>query len=160
YGAVMVEKAAALAAIWRGGAKLDISEEMMGLTLSIVGKTLFFTDVASGTPGIGEARSESIPMMNWVKLPFSKRLGPLLVPLTRRFQRAKQRLDTTVYRMIREHRESGQDRGDLLSMLLMAQDELGDGEGMTDEQVRDEAMTLFLAGHETTSNALTWTWYL
>ena len=68
-------------------------------------------------------------------------------------------LDETIYRIIRERRASGEDQGDLLSMLLLAQDE-DDGGGMTDTQVRDEALTLFLAGHETTANALTWTWYL
>jgi cytochrome P450 len=62
--------------------------------------------------------------------------------------------------MITERRESGKDRGDLLSMLLLAQDEEGEGGGMSDSQLRDEAMTIFLAGHETTSNALSWTWYL
>src|ERR1051325_4448920 len=72
-------------------------------------------------------------------------------------QRAIERLDATIYRMIEQRRASGIDRGDLLSMLLFAQDE---GEVMTDRQVRDEAMTLFLAGHETTSNALSWTFYL
>ena len=65
-----------------------------------------------------------------------------------------------IYRMIDERRKSGTDRGDLLSMLLLAQDTEGDGGGMTDLQLRDEAMTIFLAGHETTANALTWTWYL
>src|SRR6185436_14625724 len=68
--------------------------------------------------------------------------------------------DATVYRMIEERRRSGADRGDLLSMLLLAQDTEGDGGRMTDTQLRDEAMTIFLAGHETTANALTWTWYL
>jgi cytochrome P450 len=82
------------------------------------------------------------------------------LPATRKFQRARGRLDATIYRMIEERRRSGEDRGDLLSMLIAARDEEGDGTGMTDEQLRDEAMTIFLAGHETTANALTWTWYL
>ncbi|HEX2094505.1 MAG TPA: cytochrome P450 [Longimicrobiaceae bacterium] len=74
-------------------------------------------------------------------------------------RRARARLDATIYRIIGERR-SGEDRGDLLSMLLLAQDEEGDGGGMTDLQLRDEALTLFLAGHETTANALSWTWHL
>jgi cytochrome P450 len=82
----------------------------------------------------------------------------------RRFQQARERLDATIYRMIAERRRSGAgqlaERGDLLSLLIAARDEEGDGTGMTDEQLRDEAMTIFLAGHETTANALTWTWYL
>jgi cytochrome P450 len=77
----------------------------------------------------------------------------------RRAAAARRRLDTMMYTMIAERRASRGDRGDLLSMLLLAQDE-DDGSVMTDQQVRDEAMTIFLAGHETTANALTWTWYL
>jgi cytochrome P450 len=77
----------------------------------------------------------------------------------RRFQRARARLDQTIYGLIAERRANPRDTGDLLSMLLLAQDEESRG-GMTDEQVRDEALTLFLAGHETTANALTWAWYL
>jgi cytochrome P450 len=99
-------------------------------------------------------------LFNAMLLPFSELLEKLPLPQKRRFQRAKERLDTTIYRMIDERRRSGEDHGDLLSMLLLAQDEEGDGGGMTDEQVRDEALTIFLAGHETTANALTWTWYL
>ena len=78
----------------------------------------------------------------------------------RRFDDAKLRLDAIIYRLIEERRRNGQDRGDLLSMLLLAQDTEGDGGQMTDAQLRDELMTIFLAGHETTANALTWTWYL
>jgi cytochrome P450 len=77
----------------------------------------------------------------------------------RRSRLARVRLDAMMYRMIAERRSTARDRGDLLSMLLLAQDE-DDGSVMTDRQVRDEAMTIFLAGHETTANALTWTWYL
>src|SRR5262249_21600774 len=83
----------------------------------------------------------------------------LPTPGNRRIARARQRLDDTIYRIIEARRETGQDHGDLLSMLLMAQDEEGSG-GMSDDQLRDELMTLFLAGHETTANALAWTWYL
>ena len=92
-------------------------------------------------------------------LPFADVLERLPVPKLRRARMARARLDAIIYGMIAERRASGRDHGDLLSMLLAAQDE-DDGGGMTDEQVRDEAMTIFLAGHETTANALTWTWYL
>ena len=101
---------------------------------------------------------------NRLTLPFAQLLEKLPLPVTRRFQKARERLDATIYRIIEERRRSfeatGEDRGDLLSMLLAARDEEGDGTGMTDEQLRDGAMTIFLAGHETTANALTWTWYL
>jgi cytochrome P450 len=93
-------------------------------------------------------------------LPFAQLLEKLPLPRVRRFQKARDRLDSTVYRMIKASRVSGVDRGDLLSMLMLTQDEEGGGSRMTDKQLRDEAMTILLAGHETTANALTWTWYL
>jgi cytochrome P450 len=96
---------------------------------------------------------------SFTTLPFAPLLERLPLPSTWRFLRARERLDATIYGLIKAQRIAGEDRGDLLSMLLMAQDDEGGG-GMSDRQVRDEAMTLFLAGHETTSNALTWTWYL
>src|SRR5213075_2651038 len=92
--------------------------------------------------------------------PFSVVLDKLPLPSNIRWLRAKERLDSTIHRIIAQRRASGEDRGDLLSMLLLAQDEEGDGGSMTNTQLRDEAMTLLVAGHETTANALTWTWYL
>jgi cytochrome P450 len=92
-----------------------------------------------------------------VLMPFSEWLEKLPLPSVRRFERARALLDKIIYGIIADRRKSGHDAGDLLSMLLLAQDE---GSGMSDKQVRDEALTLFLAGHETTANALTWTWYL
>jgi cytochrome P450 len=91
--------------------------------------------------------------------PFTDILRRLPLPAVRRADRAIAQLDAIIYRIINERRASGEDRGDLLSTLLLAQDEEGSG-GMTDLQLRDEVMTLFLAGHETTANALAWTWYL
>jgi cytochrome P450 len=82
------------------------------------------------------------------------------LPQTRRFEQARAQLDAIIYGFIKERRKSGVDQGDLLSMLLAARDEESGGQGLTDEQVRDEALTLFIAGHETTANAMTWTWYL
>jgi cytochrome P450 len=93
-------------------------------------------------------------------LPFFDNLEKLPIPALARGRRARAELDRIIYGMIAERRRRPGDRGDLLSMLLMAQDVEGDGSGMTDTQVRDEAMTIFLAGHETTANALSWTWYL
>ncbi len=159
YGEIMVEKAQRIGAEWQDGATLDLSQEMMRLTLGIVARTLFDTDLEAETQEIGAAVSEAVHHMDFAMLPFAPLLERLNPSIQRRFERTRDRLNTTIYRMIREHRD-GEDRGDLLSMLLLAQDELGDGGGMTDEQVRDEAMTIFLAGHETTANALTWTWYL
>ena len=160
YGAIMTAHAEQMGAAWQNGTRLDISQEMMRLTLGIVAKTLFDTDLEAETREIGAAVSEAVHLMDFAMLPYAPLLERLNPAIKRRFTRARARLDTTVYRMIREHRADTEDRGDLLSMLLLAQDELGDGGGMTDEQLRDEAMTIFLAGHETTANALTWTWYL
>jgi cytochrome P450 len=160
YGDVMTAYGARISEDWRDGETLDISQEMMKLTLAIVGKTLFDADVESEAQEIGRALTDMMNLFNVLLLPFSEYLDKLPLPQTRRFHRAKERLDATIYRMIAERRRSGADRGDLLSMLLLAQDEEGMSGSMTDEQVRDEAMTIFLAGHETTANALTWTWYL
>ncbi len=103
--------------------------------------------------------TDLINLFNYLLLPFSELLEKIPLPQTRRFRNAKDTLDKIIYGIIDERRTSGADKGDLLSMLLLAQDE-DDGGRMTDEQVRDEALTLFLAGHETTANALTFTWYL
>ena len=132
---------------------------MNRLTLSIVGKTLFDVDVESQAAAVGDALTAVMESFWMMMLPFAEVLERLPVPKLRRARMARARLDAIIYRMIADRRASGSDHGDLLSMLLAAQDE-EDGGVMTDQQVRDEAMTIFLAGHETTANALTWTWFL
>ncbi len=159
YARTMSEYGARARERWHEGDILDIDQEMMRLTLAIVAKTLFNSDVEAEAPEIGRALTDVLYLFRMVMMPFSELLERLPVPSTRRFQRAKARLDQTIYRMIAERRASGEDKGDLLSMLLLAQDEAGTG-GMTDQQVRDEALTIFLAGHETPAVALTWTGYL
>ncbi|HYJ45636.1 MAG TPA: cytochrome P450 [Pyrinomonadaceae bacterium] len=160
YGEVMTRYAERAASRWRDNETLDISREMMRLTLAIVGKTLFDTDVEAEADEIGAALTAVMELFDFLLLPFSELLEKLPLPHVRRFRKAKARLDETIYRIIEERRLSAVDRGDLLSMLLSARDEEGDGGQMTDLQVRDEVMTIFLAGHETTANAMTWTWYL
>ncbi|MBC7910454.1 MAG: cytochrome P450 [Pyrinomonadaceae bacterium] len=160
YAELMTGYAARTAARWQDGQTLDLSHEMMELTLSIVGKTLFDAEVEAEAEEIGDALNAVMELFNAMLLPFSELLEKLPLPQKRRFQKARDRLDETIYRLINERRRSGEDHGDLLSMLLLAQDEEGDGGRMSDEQVRDEALTIFLAGHETTANALTWTFYL
>jgi cytochrome P450 len=159
YGAAMVDRAAMVRGQWQSGQPFDVLQEMMRLTLAIVAKTLFSTDVDSEADDIGVALTEVFDLFEIILMPFSEILEKLPLPAVRRFKRARKRLDETIYRLIAERRAQGGDAGDLLSMLLLAQDEEGSG-GMTDEQVRDEALTLFLAGHETTADALTWAWYL
>ena len=159
YGDLMVGYADRMRHAWSDGATLDISREMNRLTLSIVGKTLFDVDVEHQAAAVGEALTVVMESFWTMMLPFAETLARLPVPKFRRARMARARLDAIIYRMIADRRASGRDHGDLLSMLLALQDE-DDGSGMTDQQVRDEAMTIFLAGHETTANALTWTWYL
>ncbi len=159
YGDLMVGYADRMRQGWRGGATVDIAREMNRLTLSIVGKTLFDVDVEQQAAAVGEALTAVMESFWMMMLPFAEVLERLPVPRLRRARMARARLDAIIYRMIADRRLSGRDHGDLLSMLLTAQDE-DEGGGMTDQQVRDEAMTIFLAGHETTANALTWTWYL
>jgi cytochrome P450 len=160
YATTMVDYAARVRSGWADGATLDVSREMSRLTLLIVGKTLFDADVESQAREIGDAMTGLMESFWTLMLPFGDVLERLPIPRLRRGRLARARLDEVIYGIIRERRTSGVDRGDLLSMLLLAQDEEGTGHGMSDRQVRDEAMTLFLAGHETTANALTWTWYL
>jgi cytochrome P450 len=159
YGKTMVEYAALVRQGWTHGATIDAAREMNRLTLSVVGKTLFDADVESQAAEVGEALTGVLESFWTMMLPFANVLERLPVPHLRRARRSRAQLDAMIYRMIAERRASGRDHGDLLSMLLHAQDE-DDGGVMTDRQVRDEAMTIFLAGHETTANALTWTWYL
>ncbi len=159
YGAIMTGRADAAQARWQCSQTFDIAQEMMRLTLDLVGRTLFSSDVDSEAEEIGTALNQVFGLFEVILMPFSEWLEKLPLPSVRRFKQARARLDQTIYRLIAERRANPRDTGDLLSMLLLAQDEEGRG-GMTDEQVRDEALTLFIAGHETTANALTWTWYL
>ena len=158
YGAMMVEASLRARERWQDGAEVDAAREMMRLTLDIVGRTLFSADVTGEAEEVGAAMTTLIEMFDLLLMPFSELLEKIPLGPTRRFNQARARLDAMIYRMIDERRRGGEDKGDLLSMLLLAQDEEGDGGGMSDEQVRDEALTIFLAGHETTANALTFAW--
>jgi cytochrome P450 len=163
YAQAMVDRAWIVSERWRDGQRVDMDHEMMALTLAIVARTLFDADVDAEADEIGSALTQALELFQTVFIPGMELLDRLPLPHTRRFARARGRLDATIYRLIaqrRSERARGEERGDLLSMMLSAQDSEGDGGSMTDEQLRDEAMTLFLAGHETTANALTWTWYL
>jgi cytochrome P450 len=160
YAAVMSEYAIRLRDRWTAGKTVDVSNEMMRLTLAVVGKTLFSAEIEEEASEIGEALTAVLKMFRMLMMPFSEYFEKLPLPSVRRFDKARLRLDQTIYGLIHDRRRSGEDTGDLLSMLLLAHDEEAEANGMTDQQVRDEALTLFLAGHETTANALTWTWYL
>ena len=156
YGQVMVDETRAQIARWTAGETIDLAREMMELTLSIAGKTMFSADVRGDATNV--SRGLELAMQSMVGNTTSPiRLGyrwPL--PRHLRMRRAVKLLDEVVYRVIAEGRKLGTDRGDVLSMLLLAQD--GD-QRLSDRQIRDEVMTLLLAGHETTANLLAWTWY-
>ncbi len=157
YGEVMVEETLNQLATWKPGQRVDLSHEMMEMTLAIAGKTMFSADIRSSAATVGTGLELAMramlanitsPIQLGYKWPLPRHLA---------MKRAVKMLDEVVYKLIADARTLGIDRGDVLSVLLLARDE--DGTAMTDAQIRDEVMTLLLAGHETTANALTWTWY-
>jgi cytochrome P450 len=154
YGNIMADFAEQYQQRWKDGETVDISAEMMGLTLEIVAKALFDSEVESEKREIHESLTVLVRMFNALTNPF------LYIIRKRQFGRAKTLLDRKIMAMIEERRANPVKKDDLLSVLLNAEDEEGDQKGMTDKQIRDEALTLFLAGHETTANLLSWTWYL
>lgn len=159
YAEVMVELTQKMLEGWQPGQTRDIDHDMMKLALSIVTRTLFGTNLDGGTGdevkdsmtralnAINNQINTATPAPEWFPTPNKITLN-----------KAIEELDQLLERTIGERRKSKEDTGDLLSMLMMATDE--DGNSMSDQQLRDEAMTIFLAGHETTANALTWTFYL
>jgi cytochrome P450 len=158
YAETMAGYAERMIATWRNGEERDLHRDMMRLTLEIVVKTLFNSDVSADADKVGQVLSRIVTpfagqaTIKWI---LDNRLPTLS---RRRFDRDAQEIDAIVYRIIEARRSSGRDEGDLLSMLLKARDE--DGSQMNDQQLRDEVMTIFLAGHETTALTLCWTWYL
>ncbi|MBI1830221.1 MAG: cytochrome P450 [Planctomycetes bacterium] len=159
YGPAMVAAVQRMLATWKPGEEREMHAEMMHVTLAIAAKTLFNTEVDDDAQGVANA----IEVMQNNFLERFNSLWPLPLwiptPANLRAKRAARQLDDILYRIIRQRRAENVDKGDLLSLLLHARDE-DDGQVMTDSQVRDEAMTLFLAGHETTALVLSWAWYL
>ncbi len=162
YGNIMTDATEKLLERWQKyvqqDSSLDIAQEMMRLTLGIVGQTLFSLDLSDETSTIGPAVTTMLNLLcNYVYTPFPPINIP--TPRNRRLLAANRSLEQVIYRIIAERRQQNKDTGDLLSMLLSARDE-ETGEGMNDQQIRDELMTMLVAGHETTANTLAWTWYL
>ena len=140
------------------GRELDVSAEMHSLTLRIVGKALFGLDLTREAHSVGEALTiAQRRMIDQFFFPFIPMSWP--TPKHVEFRKAVKAIDEVVFKIIEERRRNNVDQGDLLSMLMLARD-ADTGEGMNDQQLRDEVITLLLAGHETTANNLTWTWYL
>ena len=154
YAAVMTDRTDAALTRWRDGQPMDMAREMMRLTLDIVGRTLFDVDLLGKADPLGR----DITLLQQAAAR-QIRILPFRLPFRRASEAALGRLNETIYAMIRERRAGGTDKGDLLSMLLLSADE-DTGRHLTDQEVRDEAITLFLAGHETTAQAMAWSWYL
>lgn len=158
YATTMVDLAARHCEAWRDGAEVDMVSEMMALTFKVAGKTLFNEDVSDDVQTMQEGIARSMEAFEKVGTsPWALQLERLPLPVMLRFHKARERIDETVYRMIEQHRQAG-DQGDILSMLLSIKDE--NGQGLSPVQLHDEVLTLLAAGHETTANALGWTWYL
>jgi len=157
YATTMVEYTERLLKDWKSGQERDAHQEMMRLTLQIVGKTLFDADVERDAQDVGKSLEQLLEIgANFRRTIFVPHWLP--TPANLRMKREVVQIEKILYRIIAGRRASGRDAGDLLSMLLAAQDE--DGSKMTDRQLRDETITLFLAGHETTASTLSWTWWL
>ena len=157
YAATMVEYTQRMLEGWRDGEERDAHQEMMRLTLQIVGKTLFDADVERDAQEVGRSLELLLELgANFRRTIFVPHWLP--TPTNLRVHREVAQIERILYRIIGERRASGRDAGEFLSMLLAARDE--DGSRMTDKQLRDEAITLFLAGHETTASTLSWTWWL
>ena len=158
YADAMVRHADRAAERWTVGGRVDVQAEMSALTLAVVGETLFGTDVDEGRSAtVRRAMTNTLGMFDRVYSPLFRLLVRIPSPTMRRYHRLEADLNRVIAEMIAERRASGLTGNDLLSLLLRARE---DGTGMADEEVRDEALTLFLAGHETTAIALTWTWWL
>jgi cytochrome P450 len=161
YASKIIEKAKATSQRWEDGQTIDMRREMMQLTLQISVDTFFGPDLKMNTDEIGEAMEVSSALFRTIFLPLSDLWLKLPVfPFVKKFMEARQHLDTVILDWIKIRRAENIDRGDLFSTLLLATDTEGDGGGMTNEQLRDELLTLLLASHETTANALSWSWYL
>jgi cytochrome P450 len=159
YGAVMVDYARQMVGAFQDGEPIEVDAAMAKLTLAIVVRTLFGSDVTRDADEVGRLMVSVLDAANH-RLNSAVQL-PSWVPTPRhlRERRALARLDALLHGLIAERRASGEKRDDLLSVLLTAADEES-GARMSDRQLRDEMMTLFLAGHETTAMALTWSWFL
>lgn len=158
YAAAIVCEGARTRESWRDGDTRDISLEMMHLTLSIVAQTLFATDLRDEVDELVDAINRIMGLYNFlVMLPAAEWLVHARPPGLAAFVRARKRIDAVVYRMIEAHRREKSDRGSLLDLMLAASP---DKSAASERSLRDQVITIFLAGYETVANALTWTWYL
>jgi cytochrome P450 len=161
YAGIMVEEAARVGGAWEDGEVRDVAVDMSGLALRVVSRALFGAELDDDARNIGHAVAEVGEFFDYLTIALLPVLLRTPLPRVRRFRRGIDELEGATARVIAGRRAADADAdGDLLSILLAARDVEGDGTGMSDEQVRDEALTLITAGHETTANGLTWTWHM
>jgi cytochrome P450 len=160
YGEIMLQSSDEMTARWQNGSPFDIHRSMLELTLRITGKCLFDSDVESEVKTISDAVTAFMGFLPLAFLPYPHLLLKIPFGFIGRIQKSQKKLDSLIYTMIAERRSSETDHGDLLSMLLASQDMEGATGGMTVQQVRDECLTLLLAGHETTANGLSFIFFL
>ncbi len=160
YGETMLQFADEMTARWQSGVAFDIHRSMLELTLRITGKCLFDSDVESEVKTISDSVTAFMGFLPLAFLPYPHLLLKIPFGFIGRIQKSQKKLDRLIYTMIADRRNSGIDHGDLLSMLLASQDVEGAGGRMNAQQVRDECLTLLLAGHETTANGLSFVFFL
>jgi cytochrome P450 len=158
YAGAIIEEAVRMRDSWRDGERRDIAADMMHLTLNVVARTLFATDLREEVLELASAINRIMGLYNFlVMLPAAEWLVHLRPPGLAAFVRARNRIDAVVYRMIDAHCQSGRDRGSLLDLMLAASP---GSDTASRRSLRDQVITIFLAGYETVANALAWTWYL
>jgi cytochrome P450 len=159
YGAEMVAAAGRTSGRWRDGATLDVDTEMTALALDIIGKTIFNADVESEASEIRDVLEAGMGVFHRFLLPGGELMWHLPLPATRRFNGARDDFDRMMLTLIRSRAGRAQGPPDLIDHLIALEDEQGGGR-LSEREIRDEAVTLLLAGHETTARALTWSWHL
>jgi len=158
YASTMVREAARVRDQWRPGEQRDMAIDMMHLTLTVVAQTLFATDLREEVNELASAINRIMGLYNFlVMLPAAEWLVHVRPPGLAAFVRARKRVDAVVYRMIAAHRQRSSHGSSLLDLMLAVSPDGGPG---SEQSLRDQVITIFLAGYETVANALSWTWYL